>query len=160
VISRRKGREFAMQSLYAAEVGGTSFGQDGFGQDGPGRDSLSNNELLHDEPVAADTREYGLRLARAAHGHAEEIDRLITECSERWDLARLAVVDRVILRMSIAELMTQPDVPAKVCINEAVEIARKFSTENSSRFVNGVLDAVSRKLRQPPGEAPESNPGI
>lgn len=135
-----------MQSLYAAEVGGTSFGQAGSAQDGDG--------LLHDEPVAAETREYGLRLAHAARGHATEIDRLITECSAHWDLDRLAVVDRVILRMSIAELMTQPDVPAKVCINEAVEIARKFSTENSSRFVNGVLDAVSRRLLQPPGETP------
>lgn len=155
MISRRKGREFAMQSLYAAEVGGDSFGKDKSGRNGDGH---QNNELLHDEPVAAETREYGLRLARAAHGHAAEIDRLITECSARWDLDRLAVVDRVILRMSIAELMTQPDVPAKVCINEAVEIARKFSTENSSRFVNGVLDAVSRKLLQPPGEAPNRIP--
>lgn len=148
MISRRKGREFAMQALYASEVGGEA-----------SRDATEKNEdaLLHDEPVAAETREYGLRLSRAARGHAEEIDRLIGECSDRWDLGRLAVVDKVILRMSIAELMTQPDVPSKVCINEAVEIARKFSTENSSRFVNGVLDAVSRRLRLPPEEPPPEN---
>jgi N utilization substance protein B len=148
VISRRKGREFAMQALYASEVGGAASGEAA---------ESGADALLHDEPVTAETREYGLRLSRAARGRAEEIDRLIGECAERWDVGRLAVVDRVILRMSIAELMTQPDVPSKVCINEAVEIARKFSTENSSRFVNGVLDAVSRKLRQPPEAPPPHN---
>lgn len=132
-----------MQSLYAAEVGGEASGR-------------QDDSLMHDEPVSADTREYGQRLVRAANGRATEIDRMIQECSERWDVERIAVVDRVILRMSIAELMTQPDVPAKVCINEAVEIARKFSTENSSRFVNGILDAVSRKLQQPPETPPEN----
>ena len=142
MISRRKAREYAMQSLYAAEVGGDQSRiatEDG------------ENGLMHDEPVSADTREYGLALTHAVRRRAAEIDQLITECSDRWDLERLAVVDRVILRMSIAELLTQPDVPARVCINEAVEIARKFSTENSSRFVNGVLDAVSRKLQTTPG---------
>ena len=138
MISRRKGREFAMQSLYAAEMGG-------------GPEGARDGGLLHDEPVAPETREYGLRLADAARARGAEIDRLIGECADRWDVDRLAVVDRIILRMSIAELMTQPDVPAKVCINEAVEIARKFSTEHSSRFVNGVLDAVARRLQAPPG---------
>jgi N utilization substance protein B len=104
---------------------------------------------MHDDPVLPETREYGMRLARAARKRAVEIDALIADTSERWDVERLAVVDRIILRVSIAELMTEPDVPSKVCINEAVEIARKFSTENSSRFVNGVLDAVSRKLQSP-----------
>ena len=142
MISRRKGREFAMQSLYAAEVGGQPVQQVGRDDDG----------LLHDEPVSAETREYGQKLARAAGARLEEIDGLIAACADGWEIGRLAVVDRVILRMSIAELMTQPDVPPKVCINEAVEIARKFSTEHSSRFVNGVLDAVARRLQSPPGE--------
>lgn len=146
MISRRKGREFAMQSLYAAEVGGDASGGEG-------------DSLLHDDPVSAETREYGLTLMRAATRHAEAIDKLIGETSDRWDVSRLAVVDRVILRMSIAELMTQADVPAKVCINEAVEIARKFSTENSSKFVNGVLDAVSRRLQSPPAGSPSAGAG-
>jgi N utilization substance protein B len=142
MISRRKAREYAMQTLYAAEVGGDQ--SRATTEDG-------ENALMHEEPVAAETREYGLALSRAAHRRAEEIDQLIAEASDRWDVSRLAVVDKVILRMSIAELLTQPDVPARVCINEAVEIARKFSTENSSRFVNGVLDAVSRRLQSSPG---------
>ncbi len=146
MISRRKAREFAMQSLYAAEVGGDASGGEG-------------DSLLHDEPVSAETRTYGMALMRAATKHAEAIDKLIGETSDRWDISRLAVVDRVILRMSIAELMTQADVPAKVCINEAVEIARKFSTENSSKFVNGVLDAVSRRLQSPPDGIPPAGAG-
>jgi N utilization substance protein B len=141
MISRRKAREYAMQTLYAAEVGGDQ-----------SRVSTEDGEnaLMHEEPVAAETRAYGLALSSAARRRAEEIDQLIAEASDRWEVSRLAVVDRVILRMSIAELLTQPDVPARVCINEAVEIARKFSTEHSSRFVNGVLDAVSRRLQASP----------
>ncbi len=144
MISRRKGREFAMQALYAAEVGGDVSPAD-------------SGSLLHDGPVAPETREYGLRLARIVKERVREIDELIAGCAENWDVERLAVVDRAILRVSIAELMTQPDVPPKVCINEAVEIARKFSTENSSRFVNGVLDAVYRRLARPAGDPPAPN---
>jgi transcription antitermination protein NusB len=133
VISRRKGREFAMQALYASEVGGDTLDK-------------AADTLMQDDPVSLEMRDYGMRLCRVVRSRADEIDALISACAERWDVARIAVVDRIILRISVAELMTEPDVPAKVCINEAVEIARKFSTENSSRFVNGVLDAVSRKL--------------
>jgi N utilization substance protein B len=140
VISRRKGREFALQALYASEVGDIAL-------------EKAADTLNDDEPVPAEMREYGLRIARASRKRVEEIDALIAESSERWDVERLAVVDRIILRLSIAELMTEADVPSKVCINEAVEIARKFSTENSSRFVNGVLDAVARKLRQPSSDS-------
>ena len=136
MISRRKGREFALQALYASEVGDIALDK-------------AADTLDTDEPVARDMREYGLRLAQAARKRADEIDALIAENSAHWDVERLAVVDRIILRLAIAELMTEADVPSKVIINEAVEIARKFSTENSSSFVNGVLDAVSRGLQQP-----------
>lgn len=137
MISRRKGREFALQALYASEVGDITL------------DKAAADALGSDEPVSGEMRDYGLKLAHAARKRTEEIDRLIGESAERWDVERLAVVDRIILRVAIAELMTEADVPSKVCINEAVEIARKFSTENSSRFVNGVLDAVARRLSEP-----------
>ena len=143
MISRRKGREFALQALYASEVGDSTLDK-------------AADTLMHDDPVAPETREYGMKLARAARRRAGEIDALIAETSEHWDVERIAVVDRIILRLAIAELMTEADVPAKVCINEAVEIAKKFSTENSSRFVNGVLDAVSRKLQPSTNSAPEN----
>jgi N utilization substance protein B len=144
MISRRKGREFALQALYASEVGDSTL-------------EKAADTIDEEDPVSAEMREYGLKLARAVRRRAPEIDTLIADTSERWDVERIAVIDRIILRLSIAELMTEPDVPAKVCINEAVEIARKFSTENSSRFVNGVLDAVSRKLQQPPEDSAPVN---
>ena len=144
MISRRKGREFALQALYASEVGDSTL-------------EKAADTLMHDEPVAPEMREYGIKLARAARKRAEEIDALIGDTSERWDVERIAVVDRIILRLAIAELMTEADVPSKVIINEAVEIAKKFSTENSSRFVNGVLDAVARKLQQPSTESVPEN---
>jgi transcription antitermination factor NusB len=143
MISRRKGREFALQALYASEVGDSTL-------------EKAADTLMHDDPVSPEMREYGMKLARAARKRAVEIDALIGDTSEKWDVGRLAVVDRIILRLSIAELMTEPDIPSKVCINEAVEIARKFSTENSSAFVNGVLDAVSRKLQPSTNSAPEN----
>ena len=77
-----------------------------------------------------------------------ECDELISQASIKWRLARLSPVDRSILRMSVYHLKFCPDMPPKVIINEAVELAKKFSTAQSGGFVNGVLDAVMKKLSQ------------
>ena len=138
-VSRRRGREFSMQVLYASEVGADTLEKVA--------DRIATSE---DDPVSMDARGYGLQLARTVRMRGGEIDRLIQSASDHWDVGRLAVLDRIILRMAIAELISEPDVPSKVCINEAVEIARKFSTEASSRFVNGILDAISRQLSHLP----------
>ena len=79
---------------------------------------------------------------------AVEIDREIITRSERWDFNRIAVIDKLILRMAIAEILYFPDIPPKVTINEAIEIAKRYSTDNSSRFVNGILDSVFNDLRK------------
>jgi N utilization substance protein B len=126
-----------MQVLYASEVGGETLEQ--------AAETLAREE----PPVPPDAKAYGLQLARTVRMRAGEIDRLIGGVSDRWDVTRLAVI----LRMAVAELLAEPDVPVKVCLNEAVEIARKFSTEDSSRFVNGVLDAVARELQNLPSES-------
>ena len=147
-VSRRQGREFTMQLLYASEVGGDSLEQ--------AADTLGRGEPA----VTSEAKQYGLQLARSVRMRGGEIDRLIRSVSDHWDVGRLAVVDRIILRMAIAELLSESEVPSKVCINEAVEIARKFSTENSSRFVNGILDAVTRQLHhQPEASTSESTQG-
>ena len=78
---------------------------------------------------------------------SSKIDVIIAESTEHWDLERMAVVDRNILRMAVYELLYEPDVPGKVAINEAIEIAKKFGTAESSRFINGVLDRIHRELR-------------
>ncbi len=81
-------------------------------------------------------------------------DEMISQAAVRWKLSRLSHVDRGILRLSVHQLRFCPDVPCKVVINEAIELAKKYSTEQSPRFVNGVLDAVLKVLKQ--AEAQES----
>ena len=76
--------------------------------------------------------------------HRAELDALLEEYSQGWSLDRLAILDRLLLYIALTELQYKPDVPVKVVINEAVEIANKFSTENSSRFINGILNQFAR----------------
>ena len=73
------------------------------------------------------------------------LDALIEEAAEHWRLERIARMDRIILQMALAELLFFPDIPPKVTINEAIELARRFSTEKSAQFVNGILDRIARK---------------
>ncbi|MEO0092857.1 MAG: transcription antitermination factor NusB [candidate division WOR-3 bacterium] len=88
--------------------------------------------------------EYFTRLVKTAFSHLSEIDECIQKYLKGWSLERLATLDRSILRIATCELLFFPDIPPKVSINEAVEIAKKYSDEESGRFVNGVLDAIYR----------------
>ena len=85
-------------------------------------------------------------LVRGVTAHQPKIDELIGRFAEHWELDRMAVVDRNVLRAGIWELLWGVDVPPVVAINEALEIARRFSTEESTRFINGLLDRVRREL--------------
>lgn len=136
MISRRRGREFAMQLLYAVEVGKEAFA-----------DALKG--LADDPELPAEAREYGTRLARRVLESQPDIDARISAAASHWDLERIAIVDKLIIRCAVAELMFMQDVPLKVAINEAVDIAKKFSTGDSSRFVNGVLDAIAKTFQNP-----------
>jgi N utilization substance protein B len=82
--------------------------------------------------------------------HRDEIDTLIEKHSEHWRLERMTIVDRNVLRMAIFELMHCPDVPTKVILNEAVELGKKYGSEKSSPFINGILDKVSHQLNRLP----------
>ncbi|MFM1770713.1 MAG: transcription antitermination factor NusB [Verrucomicrobiota bacterium] len=88
-------------------------------------------------------------LIRGALQHREEADTLIRKYCKNWDLPRIAAVDRNILRLAIYEMLHREDVPPVVSINEAVDIAKKFSTQDSGRFVNGILDSVKAELMRP-----------
>jgi N utilization substance protein B len=88
-------------------------------------------------------------LIRGTLEHRDEIDERIKQCAENWDLRRMAAVDRNILRLAIYEMFYRDDIPPVVTINEAVEIAKKFSTKDSGRFVNGILDKVRTELMRP-----------
>ena len=131
---RRKAREVALQFLYQLDL---------HGADDPGPFA---EEFWLRYPVDAGTREFAEALVRGTKQNQGKVDELIGQCAEHWDLDRMAVVDRNLLRIAVYEMLWQPDVPPKVAINEAIEIAKKFGTAESSRFVNGVLDRVHREL--------------
>jgi transcription antitermination protein NusB len=139
MISKRKGREIGMQILYAVEVGGQAFEQ-------------AVHDLAHDKenPATVDNVDYGRKLAQSVTDHKTDIDARIAGAAENYDFSRLAVVDRLVLSIAIAELLYFPDVPIKVCINEAIDIVKKFSTGESNRFVNGVLDTIARQVSNLP----------
>ncbi len=131
-----------MQLLYSVEVGKEAFA-----------DAV---KALSDDPeISLEAREYGVRLARHVLEHQEDLDARITAAASNWDLERIAIVDKLIIRCAVAELMFISDVPLKVAINEAVDIAKKFSTGESSRFVNGVLDAIAKTFQNPSQRNPE-----
>ena len=132
---RRQARELALQLLYELDLRGEA---------DPG-EALEEFWRRQGE-VPDEVRSFAESLVRGTKAHQEKIDELIGRFAERWDLDRMAVVDRNVLRAGIFELLWAGDVPPKVAINEALEIARKFSTEDSTRFINGLLDRVRREL--------------
>jgi N utilization substance protein B len=95
------------------------------------------------------TRSFSDLLIRGVLEHRAELDQRITQIAQNWDLQRMAVVDRNILRLAIYEMLYREDIPPVVSINEAVDIAKKFSTEDSGKFVNGLLDKIKGELMRP-----------
>jgi N utilization substance protein B len=98
------------------------------------------------EALGDDMRGFATRLATGVAGTVADIDPMIVEAAENWRIERMNVLDRLILRLAIYEFLHEPGTPAKVVINEALELARTFSTDDSVRFINGILDAVRRTL--------------
>jgi N utilization substance protein B len=98
-------------------------------------------------PPPDELREFATALARDTAGRLDEIDPLIADTAERWRPERMAVLDRLILRMAVCEMLRGADAtPAAVIINEALELARTFTTEESVKFINGMLDAIRKKI--------------
>ena len=88
------------------------------------------------------------RLVRGAMGHQKAIDELIARCSLNWKVPRMGMVDRNILRLAAYELAFEPDVPSRVTLNEAIELAKRYGTEDSGAFVNGILDRIAQELER------------
>lgn len=135
--NRRQARIQAVQQLYAREMRGVLGVVPGGPDDPP---APAGEEPV---PFAAEL------LARTIERLAQ-IDALLAAALQNWDLRRLGAVDRAILRCAVAELLTRPDIPAAVTINEAIEIARGFGADESARFANGVLDRVRKELGRDP----------
>ena len=132
VGKRRKSRELAMQMLFQADVGKQS------------PDEVRKTFWATRDDVEDDTRGFTEDIFRVATARETEIDALIEEHSAHWKLARMAAVDRNLLRAAVAELVGFPGTPAPIVINEALEIARRYSALESINFLNGVLDAIAR----------------
>lgn len=141
--SRRQAREFALQALYHADIGGGTARQ---ALDALWAGLLEGEGLEGMRPGDAEAQTFAESLALGADAARERIDALLEEVSTNWRVRRMPAVDRNILRVAVHELMASPDVPASVVINEAIEIAKRFGTSDSSAFVNGVLDRVARQL--------------
>jgi N utilization substance protein B len=134
---RRRAREAALQILYQWEIGQT---------DVPRVIETFFTLQWPDGTPPDDLRLQATELALGTVQRLSAIDALIAETSERWRPERMAIIDRLIMRIAIAELMRGAETPAPVVINEALELARTFSTEESVKFINGMLDAIRKKL--------------
>jgi len=139
--TRRKARELALQMLFQRDMGQ---------QDGAHVRRTFWSERKDLDP---DVRSFADELFDLACARAEEIDQIIERNAEHWRMERMAAVDRNLLRAGVAELLGFPKTPRPVIINEALEIARRFSTPESVTFINGVLDSAARELSGNP--APE-----
>ncbi len=129
--TRRRGRELALQALYQIEMTGDT--------------SVAAVDLfLNHFEGAAKAKEFAKRLVSGVVSQRAEIDRLVEQCTDNWKLIRLAKVDLVILRMATYELVFCPDIPLNVSLDEAIEIGKRFGSDDSATFINGVLDQVAR----------------
>jgi transcription antitermination protein NusB len=147
---RRRARESALQMLYQSEVGrmGPQEAIAAFWCIAPPGDEPEDGPVdgRTDGEIGDDLRAFANDLVRETIGRVEAIDQLLVAHAHNWRLERMAVIDRLVLRLAVCELLTHPKTPPKVIINEALELARTFSGDESVAFVNGVLDAVRKAL--------------
>jgi transcription antitermination protein NusB len=148
---RSRGREVALQVLYQVEQN-------------PGVSPVEirrfiERRLLEDRKLC----EFTEGLIDGVQEHQTQIDTMISQVAENWRLDRMAAIDRNILRLGAYEMLFRPEIPAKVAINEALELAKRYSTAQSSRFVNGILDRVlqyqASEMSSPPNPEPSQEPG-
>jgi N utilization substance protein B len=132
--TRRQARELAFRVIFQADVAGGTLGEAWAlrrEEERPGRDAC---ELVEDVIATLDARR-------------EEVDGILQRCAEHWTLERIAATDRAVLRAALAELLARPGTPARVVLDEAIEVAKRFGAAESGRFVNGVLDRAAKLLR-------------
>ncbi len=128
--SRREARERTMQALYAFELGG--------GDAQHILESHIDRHLKKDEEAL----EFATSLFLRTLDFNQEADEIVVKYTQNWELSRIALIDRILLRMAMCEMLRFEDIPPKVTINEVIEVAKRFSTAKSGLFINGILDAV------------------
>ena len=136
---RRKSRELALQTIYAynMQVEGEELQKVSI-------DEIKKN-LIFGLNVKKNVAEYAEKLVDITLADRNKINKQIIKTSNNWDIDRISYVDRALLQMAIAEMLNCPDVPIKVVINEAIELARSFSSDESIPFINGILDGINKK---------------
>ena len=139
---RTRGREIALQVLYQMDQN-------------PGLDPAERRRFI-ERRLRNDRRlcEFSESLIDGVKEHQAKLDEVISAVAENWRIERMAAIDRNILRLGAYEMLHRPDVPRKVAINEALELAKRYSTAQSSRFVNGILDRLHAAEPAPPTEPP------
>ncbi len=130
---RRSSRELALKFLYQSELNAGDYNE-------------QMSQFLEISPVQEDVRKFMVDLVDTINHGKGEIDELLEKSSENWTLARMTIIDRNILRIATAELLYHKDIPPKVVIDEAVEVAKKFGSEDSPDFINGVLDRIRKEV--------------
>jgi len=135
VGQRRRAREHALQMLFQIDLTGAS-PQEVF------------REFWHDQEAGEEMRRFAESLVLGVHAGRGELDRWIVGSAEHWRVERMAVVDRNVLRMAVHEMLHDPAPPPAVIIDEAIEVAKKFGSEESGAFINGILDAIRKRVEQ------------
>src|SRR5215510_3106779 len=141
MAARHRAREYALQMLYQAEVGAV-----------PMTDVTEH--FFDGGEVPEEIARFARRLATGAAASRDEIDALLESAIENWRLERLGTVDRAVLRLAVFEFLHEPATPRIVVIDEAIEVAKRYGGEESGQFVNGILDALRKRLDAGDGEAP------
>lgn len=132
-MKRRRAREYALQLLFQLDLTGNELNEELLKEFWEG-----NNE----DP---DVKEFTYSIVRGTKENLNTIDEIIKKATEHWSIDRMAVVDRNILRAATYELFYRTDIPSSVTINESIEISKKYSTEESSSFINGILDKIANE---------------
>jgi N utilization substance protein B len=142
-MKRRRSREYALQILFQIELTGNKLSDELL-------DEFWENNKEDDE-----VKQFTYTIVSSTLQNLETIDSAIQKAAEHWVLERMAAIDRNILRAATYEILYRADIPPSVAINEALEIAKKYSTEDSAPFINGILDKIAAKALQAPSDSKE-----
>jgi N utilization substance protein B len=154
VKKRSRGRELALQLLYQMDLRGRELAEEAPDFLAAAERSVEADDdggQQDGERVDRETRAFAQRLVLGVRDHWNELDTVIRGVAQNWDIGRMAVIDRNVLRLATYELLHCRDIPPKVAINEAIELGKRYSTANSGAFINGILDKIKSR-REAGGE--------
>jgi len=138
-MSRRRAREMVLRALYEMDI----------------KKHWASGKIGTEEKLSEDVKSFFIKVTDGVIAHRQSIDRLIEKCSEHWKVDRMPAVDRNILRMAVFELQHCIDVPVKVTINEAVELGKRYNSDESASFINALLDRIAKQeLNRDPEKEP------